>query len=552
MVNHCRCPMKCFSKFTDDEKLIMFNKLYQLETKDEQDIYLQGLIEKQPVARKRVRNVGGNNRAKSFYHFVSHNQQRVKVCLGAFLSLHAVTVKRVKRLKRLLESNTTPRDNRGKNVKSNCLPECEIKRIREHIESFPVKETHYSNRDYYYLNSTLNVKIMYELFMEKYPDSKIKYSYYIKYFNENFSLHFGRPQVDTCITCETLNLKIQSPTLGEAAKKAAEAELAVHKRRAKKFYKMLNKTTAECKKKDSAITAIAFDYMQNVHLPEVPVQDLFYAVQLNVNVFCIHDIGSGKAFYYIYHEGEANKGPDEVCSFLLDYINNVANPESKELRLFCDNCPGQNKNHPLIKMCMALAETKRFDKVLQYYPFRGHSFLPCDRDFGVIKRKLKKFDRIFLLHQYTEIIIRASAGRNFTVKEVSTQEILNFKDWWPTYYKKSICSLESKSAKKTKKENFMISNYHYFEHDSKTPGIVKASALINSFMVDTFPLKKPKNNTNSIIKMPTARAYAEDRVPILHSKIKHLQNLVTYVPEKYQDFYYNIINTWPTKLKLHE
>lgn len=203
--------MKCFNKLTDNEKLIAFNKLYQLETKDEQDIYLQSLTERQPVARKRSRNSGGYNKANSYFHFVPLNQQRVKVCLAAFLSLHAVTVKRVKRLKKLLETNTTPRDKRGKSVKSNCLPESEIKRIREHIESFPVKETHYSNRDYYYLDSRLNVKIMYELFMEKHPDSKVKYSYYIKYFNEHFALHFGRPQVDRCISCEALNFKYEAP-----------------------------------------------------------------------------------------------------------------------------------------------------------------------------------------------------------------------------------------------------------------------------------------------------------------------------------------------------
>lgn len=204
-----------------------------------------------------------------------------------------------------------------------------------------------------------------------------------------------------------------------------------------------------------------------------------------------------------------------MCSFLLNYISNVVNPKSKELRLFCDNCPGQNKNHPLIRMCMAaLVETNRFDKILQYYPLRGHSFLPCDRDLGVIKRKLKKFDRIFSLHEYTEIILQASSRRNFTVKEVSTQEILNFKNWWSTYYKKTVCSMESKSASKTNKLDFTISKFHYFEHDSKTPGIVKASEVINSSMLHTLALNNPKNKPD-IIEMPTTKAYPENRVPIL-------------------------------------
>ncbi|CAH1106351.1 unnamed protein product [Psylliodes chrysocephalus] len=115
------CPMKCFNKLSSDEKILILNKLCQLETKDEQDIYLQGFIERRSVARKRARNPGGNSKSNTYFHFVPLNHQRVKVCLAAFLNLHAARVKRVKRLKLLLESNTTPCDNRGKSVKSNCL-----------------------------------------------------------------------------------------------------------------------------------------------------------------------------------------------------------------------------------------------------------------------------------------------------------------------------------------------------------------------------------------------------------------------------------------------
>ncbi|KAF5282444.1 hypothetical protein FQA39_LY17559 [Lamprigera yunnana] len=75
----CKCPMKCFNKFADDEKLIIFNKLYQLESKYEHDLYLQGLIERTPVARKRVRSPGGNNKTTSLFHFATLNQQRVQV-----------------------------------------------------------------------------------------------------------------------------------------------------------------------------------------------------------------------------------------------------------------------------------------------------------------------------------------------------------------------------------------------------------------------------------------------------------------------------------------
>lgn len=33
----------------------------------------------------------------------------------------------------------------------------------------------------------------------------------------------------------------------------------------------------------------------------------------------------------------------------------------------------------------AFTDSGRFEKTLQYFPVRGYSFLPCDRDFSVIK-----------------------------------------------------------------------------------------------------------------------------------------------------------------------
>lgn len=61
------------------------------------------------------------------------------------------------------------------------------------------------------------------------------------------SLRFERPQVDTCITCEELFVKIKSPILGPNAKKAADAELVVHKRRAKKFHNKIAAVKEICK-----------------------------------------------------------------------------------------------------------------------------------------------------------------------------------------------------------------------------------------------------------------------------------------------------------------
>lgn len=131
--------MKCFEKFTNDEKKIIFEKLYiGFGTKNEQDVYLQSLLEVREVARRRKRKEQGKDRTHSFIHYALKGSVKIKICLNAYLSLHAVSVKRVKRLKKLLIDNLTPQDKRGKNLKSHVIPELDNIRIRQHISSYPV------------------------------------------------------------------------------------------------------------------------------------------------------------------------------------------------------------------------------------------------------------------------------------------------------------------------------------------------------------------------------------------------------------------------------
>ena len=69
------------------------------------------------------------------------------------------------------------------------MPGDALTKVREHIESFPFKYVHYYNKDTSsYLDGKLNVKITYLLYEQKYPDHPVKYKFYLKYFQENFTI----------------------------------------------------------------------------------------------------------------------------------------------------------------------------------------------------------------------------------------------------------------------------------------------------------------------------------------------------------------------------
>ena len=48
---------------------------------------------------------------------------------------------------------------------------------------------------------------------------------------------------------------------------------------------------------------------------------------------------------------------------LLDCLNTETDPCVKELRIFLDGACGQNKNHTVVRMMMALQLTGRFERI---------------------------------------------------------------------------------------------------------------------------------------------------------------------------------------------
>lgn len=288
---------------------------------------------------------------------------------------------------------------------------------------------------------------------------------------------------------------------------------------------------------------LCVDYMQNLQLPQVPVQETFYLRQLTINVFNIHNISNDQGMFYLYHEGLAKKRPNEVGSFLMDYIENMVGNDVKQLHIFSDGTGGQNKNHTLVRLFLALVERGRFDIVKHYFPIRRYSYLPCDRDFSVVKRKIKKVDRIYTMKEYAELLLHSTnITDKFLVKMVDTADIKDLNSWWPNHYKRNVNSTETmaRNVPRESKQKFNISTFKEFEYSAESKGEVKAKTFIGGLQQHTFSLKK----TQTTPDLPTTPAYTA-KVPINRKKIDDLKKFKNYIPEDFNEFYSELFD-WPT------
>lgn len=89
------------------------------------------------------------------------------------------------------------------------------------------------------------------------------------------------------------------------------------------------------------------DFQKNLPFPNIATNDVYYKRQLSFYSFNIHQLSDRDSLFYTYTEEVAHKGANEVISFLNNFICEVLEEEVRSLKIFCDSCGGQNKNHAL-------------------------------------------------------------------------------------------------------------------------------------------------------------------------------------------------------------
>lgn len=270
--------------------------------------------------------------------------------------------------------------------------------IHNFIQRLSCVESHYCRKtksaERKYLSSYLNINKLYKIYKEsEYSNGAVKKSYFRHIFNSSYNLGFGTPKTDACSTCLELNSKIASEN--DPQKKASlMTEKRVHSLRAKAFYEKLNEVM-------DGLKIMSFDCQKNLPLPKVPDQMAYYSRQLYFFNFTVVEGASSaplikeRVFTYYCMENEFNKDSNLVASAVTHRLNNTDLSNITNIRLIADGCGGQNKNSIVVGACSKwLLEHQNIKAIELVFPVTGHSFMPADRQFGIVEKKLRKMDVI--------------------------------------------------------------------------------------------------------------------------------------------------------------
>lgn len=234
----------------------------------------------------------------------------------------------------------------------------------------------------------------------------------------------------------------------------------------------------------------------------------------------------------MYDETIAKKGSNDVLSFIHYYIEKFVSPNVKILYLFSDNCASQNKNNTLVRFLVTLSHMGRFDSIFHRFPEPGHSFLPCDRYFGVIEKKKKLIERIFLPQEYMNLV--KSASKKFHVIPVTQDIMYNYVEHLKLFF--------NSLPKAMSNEKFAISTYRVFKYTKNSNGVECSLSASTSFFTHFNMLKN--NSTPNLTFMP--KLY-QGKLSLKHLKYENVMLLAKeYVGKNEMPFYESLTSDKPT------
>ena len=139
-----------------------------------------------------------------------------------------------------------------------------------------------------------------------------------------------------------------------------------------------------------ATVLLVIDMAQNAETPCLSgdqMGNIYYMSPLLHYIFGVANPAKDFMDAYIWEEGLANRGPDNIVSCVyLDLLRNGIVREDdpppstplKHLALAADNCSGQNKNKTMIKFCAWLVESGWVKKVTLLFLIKGHTKQDAD------------------------------------------------------------------------------------------------------------------------------------------------------------------------------
>lgn len=267
-------------------------------------------------------------------------------------------------------------------------------------------------------------------------------------------------------------------------------------------------------------------------LPTPVVQSslAFYKRQLWTFNFTVHNCDSGLAHCYMWHEGVAKRGGNDIGSCLYKYLVNDLDKNVQHVTMYSDTCGGQNKNSYIAAMCMAaLQDSSTLRTIDHKFLVAGHTHMECDTDHSIIEKMKKKCNfPIEHPHDWVQLVRQSGKKKPFKVTEMVSEDFMNFANLLKSQL------INRKIS--TSGENWR--NVCWLRYEKKSLGILQYKTSLET--LQPFESVSFKRRGKSNILLRPKNCY-DGPVPITVEKKKNLIELLPYISRTWWDFYHNLV-----------
>ncbi|XP_031329067.1 uncharacterized protein LOC116160073 [Photinus pyralis] len=444
------CRLKCPQKICENMREKIFAQFWKLGDVDRQRDFIARFVDFKEKKRVRVRNstpsskdldkgepeisntsdLSSRRRMTYFYHFVSEENKREKVCQTFFLNTldisHQVVKTVANRLSGVENNNIViSKDQRGKTPCTIRLTDEQKGIAKDHINSFEKIESHYCRKDSakQYLHSSLNVSKMYRMYCEYCANinkGPIRESAYRAIFKNEFNLGFHIPKKDQCDLCTNFEHCVGKE------KEVLEAKVTKHLQNKDviRTQKELDKQRANS---DPNFCVCVFDLQQVLPCPKIEVGPAYYKSKLSTFNLTVFDIGKKQGYCFMWHEVIAARGSCEIGSCILAFLKRKALEDNcTEFSFYADNCAGQNKNKFLYVLLLYAAVTYNLKITLRFMEV-GHTQNEGDSMHSVIERCARRIP-VYTPAQWYTIARVACIKKPYIVKEMEQKDFFDLKN----------------------------------------------------------------------------------------------------------------------------
>ncbi|CAH1969846.1 unnamed protein product [Acanthoscelides obtectus] len=384
-------PNPCFGKkcknscndFSLDERHALFDAFWAMGDGNLQKAYINGCVKIDYVKRKRTLEIT-SRRTFTYEQYLMKGNTQVKVCQQFFIATLGITQRIIRNA--ILGKIQAITDGRGKHNPRHSITASQKMFLEQFIKGLPAVPSHYcrgSTKKLYLPSDIKTFTNLYEMYSHQNTD-KMSISSFKRIIKKEYNIGIHVPKKDKCIKCERYR---HLPSNLKNGKEELDFLRHIEKKEsAKKYFLEKQKDNH-----DSANLIASFDLQKVLTTPHGKSMLIGFSRKCACYNFTIYESVTANAFCYFWGEKDGRRGANEICSHLFDYLLHLDQKEEKtSVHLFCDNCPGQNKNRYMICMlAYFISISKSIRKLTITYLVSGHTYMPVESMHATIERKSK-------------------------------------------------------------------------------------------------------------------------------------------------------------------